>query len=216
MMKLFLLLLLLSAVNLPGVFAQQPTKSSQSEATSEKSAKTSRSQPFKLPTEIKLILRVEELPGIENPKSFWEGVYEIQVADWHTIVERTKSGDDAEETGVVLLQSSFTRRSFSEKENRSLRVSVPVDGALLERLQQQAQNPQAFLLRSTVRLFDAQLDRNYALKVNRIWRFKLFPDGEATITIKIKQDGSFSVWGPTPKEMPPGYTIVGVPPTKKP
>jgi len=72
------------------------------------------------------------------------------------------------------------------------------------------------LLRSTVRIFDAQLDRNYAFKVDRIWQFKLFPDGEATITIKIKQDGSFSVWGPIPREMPPGYTIVGVPPTKKP
>jgi hypothetical protein len=214
-MKLFLVLLLLPAVNLPSVSAQQSVKSTQSEVASKKreAAKT----PFTLPAEIKVILKVEELPGIENPKSFWEGVYEVRVADWHTIVEKTKSGGDPEETGVVVLQSSFARRSFSEKENRTLTVSVPVAGSLLERLQQQPQNPQAFLLRSTVRFFDAQLNRNFALKIDRIWRFKLFPDGEATISIKIKPDGSSSIWGPIPKEMPPGYTIIGVPPpTKKP
>ena len=213
-MKPFVLLLFLSAVNLPSVSAQQSMKSSVVASNKGETARTS----FKLPAEIKVILTVEEMPGIENPKSFWEGVYEIRVADWRTIVEKTKSGSgDVEESGGVLLQSSFTSRSFSGKENHTLIISVPVNGALLERLQQQPQNPQAFLLRSTVRLFDAQLDRNFALKVNRIWRFKLFPDGEARITIKIKPDGSSSVWGPIPKEMPPGYTIIGPPPpTSKP
>src|SRR5207237_9113879 len=137
-MRLFLQLLLLSAVTLPAVSAQQPTKSSQSETTSEKSeaAKTSQSQPVKLPAEIRLILKVEEMPGIENPKSFWEGTYEIRVVDWSTIVERTKSGSDAGDAGLVLLQSSFTRRSLSENENRRLTVSLPVNGHLLEHLQQ--------------------------------------------------------------------------------
>jgi hypothetical protein len=213
-MKPVLLLLFLSAVNLPAVSAQQSTKSSVVASDKSETARPS----FKVPAEIKVILTVEEMPGIENPKSFWEGVYEIRVADWHTIVEKTKSGSgDVEESGGVLLQSSFTSRSFSGKENRTLIISVPVNGALLERLQQQPQNPQAFLLRSTVRLFDAQLDRNFALKVNRIWRLKLFPDGVATITIKIKPDGSSSVWGPIPKEMPTGYTNIGPPPpTSKP
>jgi len=216
-MRLFLQLLLLATVNLLAVSAQQPTKSNQSETTGEKkeAAKTSQSQPFKLPAEIKLILKVEEMPGIENPKSFWEGTYEIRVVDWSTIEERTKAGADAGDSGVVFLQSSFARRSLSD-ENRRLTVLLPVNGPLLERLQQQQQNPQAFSLRSTVRFYDAQLDRNSAFNINRIWRLKSFPDGEATITIKIKPDGAFSVWGPIQKGPPASYTIIGIPPTKKP
>lgn len=214
-MKPFLLLLLLTAINLPAGSAQQSVKSTQSEVASEK--REAAQTPFTLPTEIKVILKVDELPGIENPRSFWEGVYEIRVADWRTIVEKTKSGGDIQDSGAVLLQSSFARRSFSEKENHTLTVSVPVVDSLMERLRQQPQNPQAFLLRSTVRVFDAQLNRNFALKVDRVWRFKLFPDGEATISIKIRLDGGTSIWGPIPKEMPPGYTIIGLPPpTKKP
>ncbi len=216
-MRLFLQLLLLSAVSLPAVSTQQPTKSRQAETTSEKSeaGKISQSKPFKLPAEIRLILKVEEMPGIENPQSFWEGTYEIRVVDWSTIDERTKAGADASEAGLVVLQSSFTHRSLSN-ENRRLAVSLPVDGPLWEHLQQQPQNPQAFTLRSTLRFYDAQLDRNSVFTVNRIWRFKSFPDGEATITIKIKPDGAFSVWGPIPKDAPASYTIIGNPPTKKP
>lgn len=216
-MRLFLKLLLLSAVSLPAVSAQQPTKSSQSETTSGKgeAVKTSQSRPFKLPAEIRLILKVEEMLGIENPKSFWEGTYEIRVVDWSTIDERTKAGADASEAGLVVLQSSFTHRSLSD-ENRRLTVSLPVNGSLLEHLQLQQQNPQAFSLRSTLRFYDAQLDRNSVFTVNRIWRFKSFPDGEATITIKIKPDGAFSVWGPIPKDAPASYTIIGNPTTKKP
>jgi hypothetical protein len=212
MTKLITMLFCLSALNLPAVSAQQSVKPAPAGiAADKKDAK----KPFKLPAEIKVILIVEEMPGIENSRSFWEGVYEIRVADWHTIVERGNAGN-VEASGVAVLQSSFSRRSFSIPDNRIVTVSVPVTGALLERLQQQPQTPQALLINSTVRIFDAQLDRNYAFKVNRIWRFKLFPDGEATIALKIKQDGSFSIWGPIPKEMPPGYSIVGVPPTSKP
>ena len=98
-MRFFLQLLLLSAVSLSAIAAQQPTQSSQSEATSEKkeAGKTSQSQPLKLPAEIRLIFKVEEMPGIENPRSFWEGTYEIRVVDWSTIDERTKAGADATE-----------------------------------------------------------------------------------------------------------------------
>lgn len=207
-MKALFLLLLLLTVNSLSVFGQPPATSGQSE--------TGTKPPFKLPAEIKVILNVDELPGIDNPKSFWEGTYEIRLADWRTIVEKTKSGSDVAESGVVILQSSFAHRSFSPRENRTLIISIPVVGSVSDRLQQQPQNPQAFLLKSTVRLFDAQLDKNIALKVDRIWRFRLFPDGEATISIKIKPDGSSSVWGPIPKEMPPGYSIIGAPPAKKP
>jgi hypothetical protein len=166
------------------------------------------------PEEIRLIVTVEEMPGISNPKSFWEGSYEIRVADWNTVVEKTKSGG-LQETGLVISRQSFSKRTLIEKDNRDARISIPVKGPLLQRLQ--TNNPQAFLLRSTVRVFDAQLDQNFAIELNRVWEAKLFPDGEATITIKIEPDGDYSVWGPLPKKLPAGYTIVGPPqPTTKP
>src|SRR5229473_4849395 len=175
MMKVSVLLLVLSACSLSMVSAQQtsgPAGTSQSEVASEKKEPAKR--PIKLPAEIKLILEVEELPGRENPKSFWEAGYEIRIVDWRAIVERTRTGGDVGDAGLLLLQSSFAHRSLSE-ENRRLAVALPVNGSLLERLKQQPQNPQAFSLRSTVRLYDAQLDRNYAFKVDRVWQFKLFP-----------------------------------------
>jgi hypothetical protein len=216
-MKLSLQLLLLSTVTLLSVSAQQAPRTSQSETANQKKAadNTSQSKPFKLPEEIKLTLKVEEMPGIENPKSFWEGTYEIRLVDWSTIDERTKAGLDAGDAGVVFLQSSFEHRSLSD-ENRRLTVSLPVNGPLRERLLQQRENPQAFSLRSKVRFYDGQLDRNSAFSINRIWRFGNFPDGEATITIKIKPDGGFSVWGPLRKDAPASYTIIGNPATQKP
>ena len=165
-----------------------------------------------LPVNIRLTIEVEEMPGMDNPGSFWETGYEIRLVDWRTIVERTKSGTDLADAGIQLTQSSFTHKSLSEKESRRLIVTLPVKDTLLQRLKDQASNPQAFSLRSSVRLYDAQLDRNYTFKVDRVWQFKLFPDGEAGIAIKIKPDGAFSVFGPMPKTLPPGYTVVGTSP----
>lgn len=195
----------------PGALAQDSAKPRNSEG-SEKSAPGNAA--FKLPAEIKVILIVDKLPGADNSGSFWEGVYEVRVADWRTIVEKTKAGDKVEDSGNIILQSSFSRRALSDKENRTLVISIPVTGSVLDRLQQQPKEPQAFLLSSTVRLFDAQLARNFALKIDRIWRFKQFPDGEATIFIRIQPDGSWSVHGPAPKE--PGSMIIGGPPASRP
>lgn len=221
MVRLFLLLLLLFTVNQQTVSAQQTQEkfvtAQSNELTGSKSAApVSQSRPFKVPAEIRLIVKVEELPGIANPQSFWEGFYEIRVADWSAVVEKTTLGGETQALGEVLLQFSSQRRSFLENENRAVTISVPVTGSLLERLQQQAKNPQAFLLRSSVRIFDAKLDKNYALKLNRIWQLKLFPDGEATIAIKVEPDGGYNIWGPTPKKLPAGYTTVGLPPDKIP
>lgn len=196
-----------------------PVRSGQSLATAateelNQSKATNLAERPQPPEEIKLIVTVEEMPGIANPKSFWEGSYEIRVADWNTVVEKTKSGG-LQDIGLVISRQSFSQRTLIEKDNRHARISVPVKGPLLQRLQ--TRNPQAFLLRSSVRLFDAQLDQNFAIELNRVWEAKLFPDGEATITIKIEPDGDYSVWGPLPKKLPAGYTTVGPPqPATKP
>jgi hypothetical protein len=209
-MKRFLPVLLLLLAQ-PAALAQDSARTNNSQG-SEKSAPAAAS--FKVPAAIKVILKVDESPGADNSKSFWEGVYEVRVADWRTIVDKTKAGEKVEDSGNVILQSSFSSRALADKTNRTLVISIPVSGSLLERLEQQPKEPQAFLLNSTVRLFDAQIERNFALKIDRIWRFKQFPDGEATIFIRIKPDGSWSVHGPAPKE--PGSLIIGGPPPNKP
>lgn len=208
MRKVCLLVLAVCSISLPIVSAQQK------DGHPENAAAGSSAKLPKLPAEIRLVVTVEESPGIDNPKSFWEGVYEIRVANWSEVVERTKSRGNTQELGEGLLQSSFPRRRLLEKENRCLVISVPVSGHLLERLQNQSQKPQAFLLKSTIRLFDAQLNRNYPLEVDRVWQAKLFPDGEASIELRISPDGSDSSWGPVPKQLPAGYTIVGAPSDK--
>jgi len=165
-----------------------------------------------LPASIKLTIEVEEMPGFDKAGSFWEAGYEIRLVDWRTIVERTKSGADLADAGIPLIQSSFSHKLLAGKENRRLLVTLPVKDDLFQRLQNQKDNPQSFSLRSSVRLYDAQLDRNYTFKVDRVWQIKLFPEGDAHISIKIKPDGAFSVFGPMPKTLPPGYTVVGTSP----
>jgi hypothetical protein len=165
-----------------------------------------------VPANIKLVIEVEEMPGRDNAGSFWEAGYEIRLVDWRTVVERTKSGVELDDAGISLIHSSFEHKSLSEKDSRRLVVILPVKGKLLERLREQAHNPQAFSLRSSVRLYDAQLDRHYTFKVDRVWQFELFPNGEAAISINIKPDGAFAVWGPVPRTLPPGYTVVGTSP----
>lgn len=214
MKKVFSSLLVTLTLNLSMVAAQQTSRKTfpdQPAAARREDQETRKTTSTKQPAEISLILEVTESPGIANPKSFWEGVYEIRVADWSAVVAKTKSGGNTQELGEVLVRSSFARRAFSEKENRHVRLSVPVSGSLLRRLQQQTQTKQAFLLRSTLRVFEAQLDQNLTFELNRVWQSELFPDGEAKITIKIKPDGSYSTWGPMPKALPSGYTIVGPP-----
>lgn len=200
----------LSAVSAQGTFHYRHATRVQVARQQKHSSKPPKVQPLTLPKEISLILKVEDLPGIANPKSFWEGAYEIRVADWSDIVDKTTSAG-AQPTGEVLLHSSFSKRSFIDKNDREVRLSIAVAGSLLERLQRQGQTAQGFLLRSTIRIFDAQLDQTRAFKLNRVWQSKLFPDGEATISISLKPDGSYSTWGPVPKDLPKGYTIVGAP-----
>jgi hypothetical protein len=183
--------------------------------TQENAEKT---QPFKVPAEIKLTLQVAEMPGMANPRSLWEGSCSLLVSDWSEVVKRTKLGENTAELGESLAKSSSPKRFLSDPANRTIHISVPVTGSLLTRLQRQPKEPQAFLLRSNIRIFDARLRKNFTLEVNRIWQLKLFPDGEATIEIKIAPDGTYSIWGPVPKTLPPGYTLVPFPqvPAKKP
>jgi hypothetical protein len=175
-------------------------------------------QPFKVPNEIKLTIKLADTPGKENHASFWESSSALLVTNWSEVVRRTKAGQSTADLGESLLKLSSPKRSLSESANRIVQISVPVTGSLLTRLEKQPQEPQAFLLRSNIRIYDAQLRKNFAFEVNRIWQLKLFPDGEATIEIKVDRDGSFSVWGPIPKILPPGYSIVPLPqaPAKKP
>ncbi|HEV7680976.1 MAG TPA: hypothetical protein VGO68_02555 [Pyrinomonadaceae bacterium] len=165
---------------------------------------------LKLPKEIVLVISVEDLPGIKTPKSFWEAAYDIRIADWNSLIAKPELAE-LPEAGDSLLQSSAARRSLLAESDRQLEISIPITGALADRLKKQTSNPQVFFLRSTIRIFDAELDRQYALKLNRLWQFKLFPDGRATIAIKINSDGSYSTFGPTPKVLPPGYSIIGRP-----
>ncbi len=212
MKKVFSSLLVALTLNLSMVAAQQPAQKmfpDEPAAAGPQDQQTRKTTSTKLPAEISLILEVTESPGMANPKSFWEGVYEIRVADWSAVVANTKSSSSTRELGELLVRSSFSNRAFSEKENRRVRVSVPVSGSLLKRLEQQTRTKQAFLLFSTLRVFDAQLDQNLAFEINRVWQSELFPEGEARITIKIKPDGSYSTSGPTPKVLPSGYTVVG-------
>lgn len=202
----FLLILMAGALT---IASQQTTKQTSSPG-SNLIAGSPAADSAKLPAHITLILEVTELAGSETPKSFWEGTYEIRVADWSEIVEKTKSGT-TNDAGEVLVRSSFSRRALNDKDQRRVAISLPVEGALRDRLQHETTRAQAFLLRAKIRAYDGKLDQNYVFDLNRIWQSALFPEGEAKITISLKADGGYNSWGPAPRQLPPGYTIIGRP-----
>ena len=220
-MVLRCLLLALTAIMLTSVGT--PTRSGRANAAA---AQTKAARPTppatpnnqvktsKLPDEISLVLDVAEAPGIADPKSFWEAAYEIKIADRDELNGRPELAE-APDFGESLMQSSMSKKSFQVVADRRLTISVPVAGRLRQQLEKQTVKPQVFLLRSTVRLFDAKLDRQFVLKINRVWQFQLFPDGRANVSIKIGADGSYSTWGPVPKVLPPGYSLMNLPPVPK-
>ena len=164
-----------------------------------------------LPAEISLTVSVENMPGLTDANSFWEGAYEVRIADWNSVTPAALSDS---EFGLVLTQLTSIKRSLVRKDERSVLISLPVGGELRKRLEAEDKTPQAFLLRSTIGLFDAKLGRRYALRVNRVWQFKLFRDGKSKITLTIEPDGSYGVWGPVPDQLPDGYRLVGAPADK--
>lgn len=168
----------------------------------------------KLPKEIVLVITVEDLPGMKNPKTFWEAAYDVRIEDWNSLKARPELAE-LPDAGDRLVESSAARRSLLAESDRHLSISIPVTGPLADRLKNQKSNPQVFFLRSTIRIFDAELDRNYALELNRLWQFKLFADGEATIAIKINSDGRYSTIGPIPKVLPAGYSIIRGPSNRR-
>jgi hypothetical protein len=222
MVKLIILLLALTSIGESNPQASQPIplllERIVPNVHSQTPANTAKDQQFKVPAEINLTIRVAEMPGYTNPKSFWEGSANLLVNDWAEIVKRTKAGESTAELGESLEKLSAPKRSLSDPANRSIRISIPVKGSLLTRLQQQPKEPQAFLVRSNIRIYDARLRKNFTLEITRIWQLKLFPDGEATIEIRIAPDSTHSIWGPVPKTLPPGYSLVPLPqaPLKKP
>jgi len=208
-MKLPSSLLFALAITLSGTAGESSSPEALPNPVGAATSMASLQQPaLKLPAEIILTLELSEMRGIVNPRSFWEGVYELRIADWSDVVAKTKSGTK-EDFGEVLLRSSFSHRSPSAKENRLVQLMVPVKDSLLERLRGETKTKQAFLLRATIRAYDGELDQNYAFELNRVWQSELFPDGKASITIALKPDGGHSTWGPIPRALPKDHVIIG-------
>lgn len=167
---------------------------------------TAQVRSSRLPADIEIVMSLEELPGMNSPDSFWECSYEVRVVDWKDVVQATEAGTSLDPIGQVLERGSWKATELDEERGRQIRIRVPVKDLLKHRLNQQSTEPQAFMLRSTVRIFDGELKQNIAMQVDRVWEAKLFPDGKAKIAIRVQRDGSYSIWGPIPKKLPPGYT----------
>lgn len=165
-----------------------------------------------LPPKVSFTLVLEELPGFDVPESFWEVSYDWRIADSKEYNEKSQLQNDVVTIGDVLAKSSATLRNLKQPNNRILHVEVPVEGNLAQRLRSESQNPQVFLLRANLRIYDAKIKKTIIHFVARASDFKFFPDGKALISIKVRENGDFSVSGPVIKSVPPGYKIVnGVP-----
>lgn len=170
-------------------------------------------QPKNFPQKVSFTLALEELPGFDDPGSLWEVSYDWRIADEKEYFEKSKLQDDPVIIGDVLAKSSVVLKDLKQASNRLLHIEVPVEGSVARRLRSESVNPQFFLLRANLRVYDAKIKKTIVDLIARVWSPKFYPDGNASISIKVREDGSYGIWGPQPKALPPGYKIIsGNPP----
>lgn len=162
-------------------------------------------------------LILENLPGFDKPGSFWEVSYDWLVADKKEYYEKAALQDEPVSIGDVLAKSNITLNNLNQRSNRLLYVQVPVKGSLAQRLRSESENPQVFLLRANLRIYDAKIKKTIIHLIARAWELKFFPDGNASISIKVQENGSFNILGPLIKTLPSGYKVTnGVLPDSRP
>lgn len=162
------------------------------------------------PKNLTLVLKLDSMPGIENPKSFWEVSYDWRIADKKLLDEMTVAGSQ-NKIGETVIKGSAERRNLSQMENRLIEIVVPVKDSLQDKIKNQENNPQIFLLDAKIRVFDAKTNKTTVFSYSPAWFLKLFPDGYAEISFNIRDDGGYSKSGPNPKTLLKGFTVVGAP-----
>jgi hypothetical protein len=169
-----------------------------------------------LPQKVSFTLTLENLPGFNEPGSFWEVSYDWLIADKKEYYEKTRLQDEPVMIGDVLAKSNITLRNLDQQSNRLFHVQVPVEGSLAQRLRSESENPQVFLLRANLRIYDAKIKKTIIHLIARAWELKFFPNGNASISIKVRENGDFGISGPLIKTLPPGYKIINGTPSVSP
>lgn len=143
-----------------------------------------------------LTLELKDLPGREVAGSYWEVSYQWRIADSREFFRWADAGEDLvamNKVGQLLSKDFFKQENLSDPGRRNIKVMVPVQGELSERLRNAERRQQIVWLDAVVRVHDARLNTDVIKKVNPVWGPKFYLDGNAHLRMELTNEGQL-VW----------------------
>jgi hypothetical protein len=143
------------------------------------------------PSELRLILELQDLPGLNAAGSYWEVSYHWRIANQKDFDRWSENGENMKSPiGMMLSKDSFRRDNLSSSENRRFEISIPVKGELHRQLHNAGRQPQVLWLDATVRIHDATLGTDVIKKINPVWApRRYYPDGQAHVRVELMNNG---------------------------
>jgi hypothetical protein len=151
------------------------------------------------PSELSLVLELQDLPGLNAAGSYWEVSYQWRIANQKDFDRWSEQGEDTKmPVGMMLSKDSFKRGNLSSYENRRFEISIPVKGELRRQLHNAERQPQVLWLDATMRIHDATLGTDIIKKINPVWGPRRFyHDGKANVRIELMNNGRVR-WSTSP------------------
>jgi hypothetical protein len=166
-------------------------------------------------------------PGINEAGSRWEIAYEFRIASDATLWEAWRLGKAKAESKArvgELVKEGVVKKTLRSPENRKVLLQIPLSIQIQERLRNQPRDlvkitpgkmspeeiklsreqemkSQAFLLYSTLNIYDAKLKRTLIIPASFTWSFASYPEARFEIKLEINSDGSYSVNSSLPTKM---------------
>lgn len=157
------------------------------------------------PSELRLVLELQDLPGLNAAGSYWEVSYNWRIANQRDFDRWSENGEDTKSpVGMLLSKDSFRRGDLSSSQNRRFEVAIPVKGELRRQLHNAEREPQVLWLNATVRIHDATLGADVIKKINPVWvPRRFYADGKANVRVELMNNGNVR-WFTSP--IPPWET----------
>ncbi|HEY0428721.1 MAG TPA: hypothetical protein VGC76_13150 [Pyrinomonadaceae bacterium] len=180
-------------------------------------------------------INLVNLPGVDNEKTKWEISYELRIISQKEEYQAVKAGklkqmETEEKIGLLVGKGSFSKNLLSKNENRQFKSNLSLTDEIRERLKnqpasqinlaaavmdektialvkEQENKSQVFLLYATALVYDAKLKKNIIIPLNRVMPFSNHPDANFEMSLKIEDNGTYSVNLIVPTNTTSGITI---------
>lgn len=186
----------------------------------------------------KIKITLLDLPGVNLEKSKWELAYELRIINEKDLFAAMTNGslklDADHKIGEFVAKNSLTRSALSNKENREVVLTIPLDKMLREKLANDLESldkfnklvaenkndsdslaerqmkTQSFLMYGNILVYDAKLKKNIIVPFNWVLpytRFSHLPGANFEMIFEIKENGDYGTRVILPERVKKSMTI---------